>query len=566
MPAKLTQHDEDTIRVSISGPKPEFNDLLSKVKTITGRRWNPEAKVWELPNEIDTLIHAVNMMRPELDALLQHRVRDAQHEVAEDLTTLLAEDAELLSPVGERLYPYQRAGVDYLAEHPHSILGDDMGLGKTVQALVACDEHFRRNGGDPGEGVLIICPNSLKGTWAREIEQWLQPEGDPSYQIIDGKNPAARRQQLEDHAPFVIVNWEKLRLMPELAQRKWYAVIADEAHRAKNRKAQQTQALWNLRAPIQLALSGTPIMNSPDELWPVLKWLYPKTYTSYWRFFYEYVDSYEVDYGGRRSKVVTGVRNPDKLRFELKDKLVRRTKRDVLDLPEKTRTVIPVELRPQQRKLYREAEKELFIEIERALGDDPSEELRAAVESGDAQTLQYLIEDGAARVTRLRQIASSPALLGGEDESAKYDAVQEIVGDAPHKQFVIFCWFKGAANQIAERLTKQGRKAEAMTGDTPDELRTDLVRRFQAGLVTDLICTISTGGVGLTLTAADTCIFVERDWTPAVNEQAEDRLHRIGQRSAVTVLVLEATDTVDTGKIAPKNRLKELIVGSIIGT
>lgn len=569
MPATLSKHDE-IVKVKISGSKPEFQDLLAKTKSISGRRWNADEKVWELPCEVEVLQKAVNILQPQLDAELSAMLRDARGAVAEELTTKIADDAELTTPIGEKLYPYQRAGIDWLADHPHSILADDMGLGKTVQGLAVVDEYIRRHEHPTGPGrtpsILVICPNSLKANWKREARQWLGWDAT----ILDGKNPAARRKQLDEAEGIVIVNWEKLRLMPELAKVDWLAVLADEAHRAKNRKAKQTQALWQLKAPVQLALSGTPIMNSPDELWPVLRWLRPEQYTSYWRFYYEYVDSYEVEFGNRRSRVVTGVRNPDALRFELADKLVRRTKDRVLDLPEKTRQIVPVELSAKQRKLYAEAEKEVLLAIEQAIEqadtDEDRKAIAAALESGNPKTLELLIDGGAARITRLRQVASSPALLGGDDVSAKYDAVQEIIGDAPHKQFVVYTWFKGAAELVAERLRKDGHDAAAFHGDTSPEERDELVRRFQDGDLDVLVATLATAGVGLTLTAADTCIFVERDWTPAINDQAEDRLHRIGQTNHVTAIILQAVDTVDTGKIAPKLRLKEGIIGQVIGS
>ena len=575
MPAKLTKHSDEVVRVKLSGTKPEFQDLLAKTKSIAGRRWNPDEKVWELPCEAEVIQKAVNILQPELDAALQALVREARGAVADDLVTRVPDDADLLHPIASSLYPYQRAGIDWLVTHPHSILADDMGLGKTVQALAVVAEAEQRQAYEPdvlARPRLIVCPNSLKANWVREIELWLG-EAVP-VTVLDGKNPAARRKQLAEAAAkpgaWIIVNWEKLRLLPELEKIAWLAVIGDEAHRAKNRKAKQTKALWKLKAPIQLALTGTPIMNSPDELWPVLRWLRPEQYTSYWRFFYEYVDSYEVDFGSRRSRIVTGVRNADALRFELSDKLIRRTKDNVLDLPAKTRQIVPVELRPAQRRLYAEAEKEALLAVEQAFEqadtDEQRDAIRAALESGNPKTLELLIDGGAARVTRLRQIASSPALLGGEDESGKYDAVQEIIADAPHKPFVVFCWFKGAAELIAGRLRKDGRRAEPFTGDTHPDERERLVRRFQDGELDVLVCTLATAGVGLTLTAADTCIFVERDWTPAINQQAEDRLHRIGQENHVTVIVLEAPGTIDTGKIAPKNRLKEAIVGAVIGS
>lgn len=576
MPAVL-KRDDDLLKLSIGGmPGPEFRDCLAKVKSIAGKRWDPEEKVWVFPADIDVAIKIVQMIQPQLSAEVQSWVRGAQARIAGDLVTKLpdGETADLTYRFADTLYDYQKAGVAFLQAHPHSILADDMGLGKTVQSLATIEEYAARN--EVSGPSLIVCPNSMKGTWAREIERWAY---GAEYVVVDGKKPEKRKEQLATPAEFYITNWEKLRVkgMEGLAKRDWLAVIADEAHRAKNRKSQQTKALFKIKAPVQLALTGTPIMNSPDELWALLRWLYPEQYTSYWTFYYQYVDDYEVTMGDRRTRVVTGVKNPDALRFELADKLVRRTKTDVLDLPPKIYKPLEVDLKPEQQKLYDEAEKAVVMEIKQAVdaAEDPETAAklrglaREAIEADDPAALQKLmltIPNGVVRVTRLRQIASSPALLGGEDVSAKYDAVEDLISDNPGQQYVVFCWFKEAATLIADRLQRKLKlRAAAMNGDTSPDDRDDLVRRFQDANLDVLVCTISTGGVGLTLTAAETAIFVERDWTPANNMQAEDRLHRIGQENTVTIVNIEASGTVDTGRVGPKNRLKELIISQVLG-
>lgn len=574
MPAVL-KRDDDLLKLSIGGmPGPEFRDCLAKVKSIAGKRWDPEEKVWVFPADIDVAIKIVQMIQPQLQADVQAWVKDSQARIAGDLVTRIGSDAEIKYRFADTLYGYQRAGVKFLSENPHSILADDMGLGKTVQALATLEE-YATNHAVSGPS-LIVCPNSMKGTWAREIERWAY---GAEYVVVDGKDPKKRLAQLEQPAEFYITNWEKLRVkgMESLAKREWLGVVADEAHRAKNRKSQQTKALLKIKAPVQLALTGTPIMNSPDELWAILRWLYPEQYTSYWTFYYQYVDDYEVTMGDRRTRVVTGVKNPDALRFELADKLVRRTKRDELDLPDKIYKPIEVELKPEQQKLYNEVESQLVVEIKQAIdaAEDPETAAklrglaREAIEAEDPKKLEQLmltIPNAAARVTRLRQIASSPALLGGEDISAKYDAVEDLISDNPGQQYVVFCWFKEAAELIAARCRRKLKlRAEAMNGDVSAADRDDMVRRFQDSNLDVLVCTISTGGTGLTLTAAETAIFVERDWTPANNMQAEDRLHRIGQENTVTIVNIEAAGTVDTGRVGPKNRLKELIISQVLG-
>lgn len=566
----------DCLAIKVFGETDEFNDLLQRVKVIPGRRWNPDGKVWELPDDADTLMRVIQSLQPELDAETQAWVKETLGDATDTLLTDMPDDATLVAEWAQRdLYPFQRADVNFFVDHPHSINALEMGLGKTLEAIATVEETIARKGPDD-RPRLVVCPSKLRGNWAKEIHQWLGDD-EPVF-IIDGP-PAKRAKQLEQAlaAPraWVVVNWEKLRILPDLAKVDWLAVIADEAHRAKNRKAKQTKALWKLKGDIQLAMTGTPIQNSPDELWSLLRWIRPEQYAQhtagggFWNFWYTYVESYETKY----KPVVVGVKNADKLRFELKDKMVRRTKDQVLDLPEKTVTRIPVELNPGQRKMYDKAENDLWLEIEQAYETAMAAEdlelankIAAASDEGNAVALTQLIPNGAALTTRLRQIASTPALLGGDDDSAKLDAAVEVIADAAEgKQFVVFSWFEETTSYLQARLEKlkPPLKVDRVTGKTGDP--TDTVAAFQAGDIDVLCCTIAAGGVGLTLTAADTAIFLDRDWTPAVNEQAEDRLHRNGQKNAVQIMVLDGTDTVDTKRIAPKNKLKSLIVHSVLG-
>ncbi len=584
MPIFLKVEDTDTdqeLAVTLGGLKrAEFDDALARVRSIPGKRWNPDDKSWRFPADADTATRLVQTLAPVPDPMVEQLVRNHSAEVAGSLVTAIPDDAALAVPWHEKLYAFQRGAVDFMAEHPRTILADDMGLGKTVEAISLVHEFWLRHGPEclePGElptPALVVCPASLRRNWQNEIVQWTGIDRE-QVQIIDGKNKAQRDKQAgRQDARWFIVNWEKLRLMPQLADRGWSAVIADEAHRAKNKDAKQTKALYQLTAPVQVAATGTPIMNNPAELWSLLRWLYPDVYGpkvkggGYWPFYYRFVEDYPTQYG----RVIIGVKNADALRFELKDKLVRRTKEDQLDLPPKVRKVQQVDLNPQQRKLYEEAEKQLVLDIaEHIQGqiegrEDVEQYVRDAAEAlaSNPEKAQYVLPNGAARITRLRQIASSPALLGGPDDSAKLDAVIELVKDHPGKPFVVFTWFQETVRLLEKRLRKLKPAVRVGTIAGSDDAA-PVVKLFQDGDLDIVVCTIAKGGVGLTMTRADTAIFVERDWVPAINEQAEDRLHRIGQDSHVTIITLEAADTVDGEKVARANRLKSAIVTSILG-
>jgi SNF2 family DNA or RNA helicase len=294
---------------------------------------------------------------------------------------------------------------------------------------------------------LIVAPKSVKGGWQRELGRFLEP-GSYGVQVIDGSNPATRHDQLQRAIVddlWTIINWEMLRIDQQIIKVKhrggstskkkvavmkeplfqvpwaahmglglddldyraverlrkmedkikgvkekvtsgtWLAILADEIHRAKNRKAKQTKGLHRTSAALMLGLTGTPVMNSPDELWSLLHWLWPHEYTSHDRFFNHYVDYYEENYGNRKGIVITGVKNPDALRFELRGRIVRRTTGSVRVMPGHRRVYIDVDLLPAQRKAYKDAEKEMWLAIEKDIdaGDPNAGKLAAALTKGD---------------------------------------------------------------------------------------------------------------------------------------------------------------------------------------
>lgn len=497
-------------------------------------------------------------------------------------------------PGPEGVYVWQLPDIPFAARY-ESGSGNYLGASEVRSAL----SHVPSIAAHLGKAKLIAAPNSAKGVWAREIVKWLG--SDEPHQIVDAGTAPKRENQLQaaiKEGGWCIVNWEQLRAQKHETEKTvhhrdgststdkvvtwslrqelfgatdWLAAIGDEAHRAKNYKALVTRGLWMIDAPIKIAATGTPLMNAPNELWSILKWLYPEQYgksspghprTAYWAFHDQYTDSYE---GYKGSRVIVGVKNPDALRFELKDRLVRRTKGDVLDLPPKVREIVPIKLNDKQQKLYDEAEDAFWLEVEQAVKDGDKAAKRFAEEVADGKKTIFEISNGAARTVRLRQIASTPALLGGPDDSAKFDAIVENISDNKHQQHVVFCEFVESCNLLAARIRKLGLSAEAFTGDVKDtRIRTYYEDRFQGGEIDVLVGTLGAMRESITLTNANVVHFSERAWVPGWNEQAEDRLHRNGQEDRVTVLIYEAQDTVDTEKVSPTNSLKELIVASVI--
>ena len=592
MAARLIQGD-DVLLVKLGGTKDEFAAQLARVKSMAGKRYNPNhpehGKVWEIPDDDTALLKLVSTVEPDMPPGLLARVRAARQEQASELVTQIPDDAELSVPWADRMAGKQRAGVNFMLEtaQGHAILADDMGGGKTVQAISTVYESWARENGDaPFTGrVLVIAPASVLDHWRRELKKWADVP-DEKIIIVDASGSKAAEKRAEQVASvpeggWCLVNWEKLQKRVKLAgasakkkgpidKVKWYGVIADEAHRAKNHDSQQSKALRRLRAPVQIAATGTPVMNNPGELYALLAWLRPEQYTSYWAFYYSYTEFYK---GFQNRDVIIGVKNADELRFELSDKMVRRTKREIHpDIPEPLDPIIyEPPMGAKQAKIYAEAEKDFWFEIAQAPDISKEQKLQMVEaledEAISIETVKMMIPNAAARTMRLRQVATSPAILGGEDVSSKLDEAEQIVlSNGIDQPFVWFAWFKDTVDLLVHRFKELGADARGFHGgNSSREDRADMAAAFQAGEFSIIAATIKTGGTGIDLFRAADCGFIEEDWVPGENQQAFDRVDRKGQTFHPQRHILRAPDTVDVGKIAPKLATKQLIVETITG-
>ena len=447
------------------------------------------------------------------------------------------------------LFPFQQEDVDYLADEPGALISNEMGTGKTYEA-VARDRGIRQQAWGP---TLVVAPLvTLESVWQAHFEELTDLRVFTTTQT----RLIAWRQFCSVGGDVFCAHWEAVRLMPELAEVKWLHVIADECHRMKNRRAKQTQAIKAIPALWRTAMSGTPVVNRPDELWSVLNWLHPKEYTSYWRFFNRYVYTENEYVGGQKIRKIIGPRHVERLQAEMKPFLVRRLKTDVLkDLPEKYRTEIKVTLTPTQRSAYNGMRDEMIAWI----GEQTETDLLPA---------PVVI----AQLTRLQQFACAYAEFGPDgkiklaEPSSKLDALMEVLEEAAGEPVVVFSRFRSLIDLLAVRLEGSNISYATFTGATDAATRTRIVDQFQAGQLQVFAGTISAGGVGLTLHQASTVVFLDRDWSPAANEQAEDRLHRVGQRNAVQVIDIIARNTVEPRKLQAIDLKKEWIKRILDGT
>jgi SNF2 family DNA or RNA helicase len=616
--AVLTR-EGDALHLNLSACRgSDFHDAKTKIKEVPGRRWNPETKTWIVPADAQGADRILKTIHPECSEELTNWVKAEMMQHEESLTSLLPEDAEgeLLIPwakqrmqwqpeqVNEEKFngalPYQRAAIEQMAEHSRAILADDMGLGKTFEAISAIEEWKLRNPDEEDGPKLVVCPSSVKGTWKRELERWLPP--GVKVHVIKGtytktKTMTAdqRRQQaildgINENA-WIIVNWEQLRVVkqkvktrngglktvkimkePLFEQTDWYAVIGDEAHRAKNPNAQQTRGLWRCTGNVMYALTGTPIMNAPGEIWSLLRWLWPnefhelgmrKNAVAHQTFCDEYEEYYE-DF--RNKRVVTGVKNPDALRFVLRDKLIRRTA-DILGLKGRKRIFYEIDLNPTQQKMYDEAETAMWLAIteEIVAGNKDAIDFARAALQGESVANLIRIPNGAARMVRQRQIIENCKLLGGPDDSASMDDFEEKFEDSGKAQWIVFCAFKDSCDILAERLRKKfGAEVGVYTGDVKPASRTAMEDAFQRGELDVMVGTIDAMREGITLTNSHLQHWISRAFVPAHNEQGESREDRLGQQHLVLVYIPQPQDTVSTDKVHPINKLKESIVRTVL--
>ena len=476
-----------------------------------------------------------------------------------------------------KLFPFQEVCVDKLTLVPSGLIGDDMGLGKTVEAI-EIDRRKRTNHAaefiDVWKGkplTLVVAPNGVVLSWMRHFKRW-----NPKLKVyvVDRKDRSEFvRQVMKGSNDVYITHWEGLRLMPELQTVRWFHVIADEVHRAKNRKAQMTVALKKLRTDHKVGCSGTPADNRPDDFWSVLNWLYPRKFSSYWAFRNHHLLIRHHNVAGdcgcyqehkRPFDEILGCANVEELQAEIEPFYVRRLKETVWeDMPEKYYTPVEVDLDPKQRRAYEDMRRTMLAWI----GKHENEPIAAPMVIAQLTRLQQFAMAHARmeeKFIKRRKCKELDCMASGvckghwidmvllQEPSTKLDAAMDIIEDNPGKQIVCFSQSKQIMNMLAARLAKRDITCALYTGDTPSGdgpgERDRIVEEFQQGERRIFAGTIASGGEGIELTAADRVMFFDRAWSPSKNQQAEDRCHRFGQHNAVQVIDLIARGTIDRGR------------------
>jgi SNF2 family DNA or RNA helicase len=461
----------------------------------------------------------------------------------------------------EGLYPYQTTGSYFIAMSRGATLADDMGTGKCVQTIAALEQNDLYP-------ALIVCPNSAKGTWFNEYTKWAP---DTRVQVIGG-SALQRRKQISQEAEVYVINYESLRTHTrlgtygsitlsqserqpkELNEIQWQAVIADEAHRCVDPHSKQTRALWgvadySIPRPLCIALTGTPMVNSPDDLWALLHFESPEEWPAKTKF----IDRYCIkEYNAWGGMSVVGLNPYTQQEFYdlITPRFLRRPKALVNPwLPEKVRERRDVELPPKQRKAY----------------DSFVKDSIAVLDSGTA-----IATDPLTILTRLTQLSSATVDVDTAGNvrlcapSSKVDALIELLQDMGEDPLVVFAQSRQLLVLTHERLEREGITHAEVWGQQSALERQQAIDRFQAGHIRVILCSLGAGSEAITLTAASTACFMQRSWSMVTNRQAEDRVHRISQ-DADKVLIIDfvAPGTVEESiieAVGAKGEMLEEIV------
>jgi SNF2 family DNA or RNA helicase len=434
------------------------------------------------------------------------------------------------------LRPYQKKGYEWLcllAEvNAGACLADDMGLGKTLQTICFLAYQLEKN---PLDKFLIVCPSSLMYNWKNELEKFL-PHVSTFMYYGNNRN---FDEYLNTNANIMLVPYSTARAdVAFIKNMLWNTIVLDESHNIKTLYAQTTKAIYQIFAKHKIALSGTPIMNNTFDLYAQLNYLLPNFLGTQEFFRQEYVLPIDRNKNEEKTQALQKLTAPF---------ILRRTKQQVAtDLPEKTELTLWCTMKAEQQEVYEKIRAQIKQSIFLNIKND-----------GLAKSKLNILQG----IIKLRQVCCSPALLNQEEvdskESIKIDVlIDEITNNLSNNKVLIFSQFKGMLHLIAEKLQAHQIAYFHFDGDTKIEDRQEMVAKFQTegNPESVFLMSLKTGNAGINLTAADYVFLVDPWWNTAIQQQAIDRTHRIGQTKNVFAYKMICKNTIEEKIIAIQQR------------
>ncbi len=502
-----------------------------------GLWWKPELKRWQLEQRyMNRLsVEQIKLLLANADAAAKAALepflgaQEASRATSVDSTAF-----DVPAPEGLSYMPFQRAGIAFASTRDATLISDEMGLGKTIQAIGVL------NADATIKTVLVVCPASVKINWEREVIKW-SVRGTTVH--VHSTQDVSTSTNGGDDVVVHVVNFETLRKSAELQALKTDLLVVDEAHLVKNPETKRTKAVVTARSNARrvVFLTGTPICNRPSEVYNLCEALKPGLFGKFFTFGKRYCAAKEVWTGKQYVWDFSGASNTAELQNRLRSSvMIRRLKADVLtELPAKTRQIVVVD------SAEAAGDAKLLAFMRSTLGPAAAAKARMdAARAGGAEAYRAAVD---ALHSELRisftEFSAERAKLAAKKVPYVVEHVSDCLEDGDNK-IVVFAHHADAIDAIMAGLARFN--PVRVTGRDTMEDRQAAVDRFQ----TDPTCRVFVGniqaaGVGLTLTAASHVVFAELDWVPGNVSQAEDRVHRIGQRDNVLVQYLVFDGTMD---------------------
>lgn len=569
---------EDGTEVRLTGREGtslyRFKDTL---KTVLGTTYRTKDKTWYMPFEWPALVGLISTFEGKLSFTEELRV--AVEKLQEVFVFPALDIREKVEADGyEDLYAHQRADVEFLKIARRALLMNGMGSGKTRSAISTLQSMFED--GEDVFPILVVGPSATKYPWKKEFDTvW---EG-LTVTVVDG-SAAKRKKQLETPAHVYVMNYEQMRmhskLVPygniamkkcvecggedakvkpstcqvhkkELNEIDFKSVVIDEIHRMKDGKSLSTRATKAAAgdADIRIAMSGTPIANTPEDLWSILNFLWPRSFSSKTRFMDRYLVVSQNTWGGTE---VLGLQpNMQEEFFSIIDPITRRMPESYVlkHLPPTVRVTREVEMGAKQAKAYKEMKKNMMTELESGLVMVESPLIKsmrllqfassyAEVVPGEPLTLE---EEESGEEPKINLVLSDP--------SCKVDAIMEDIeaGDFGDDSVVIFAVSRQLIELLSARMEKKGIGHSMITGSQSSYQKSVAIEDFQDGKVQFVLATVAAAGTGITLTRGRIAVYLQRSWSNIIDKQSEARVRRIGSEIHDSILYIDyiTKDTIE---------------------